>query len=253
NTGFANAGDLNTGSFNTGSGNLGSFNLADSQGREGITFPLNFPAIPIDLIAGANLAIPIDGQFDTITIQKIPQFEIPVHVSMTVTVVILPVTIEFFGTQLSPAIPEIKINPIELNNFVVGGNVQIPFQTALLGQLNLTAPGLLGVGNSSGTLSSGYFNGNSSGTSGFFNSSDFSSGFANANGALTSGWYNSGSLLSGWQNIGNAISGFANTSTLAANAPALISGFGNIGSQVSGFLHGQMTALQATLADWVAG
>ncbi len=45
------------------------------------------------------------------------------------------------------------------------------------------------------------------------------------------------------------MSGLANTSTVAGNA--LISGIGNIGSQLSGFLHGQMGALQQTLADWV--
>ncbi|ORA10585.1 hypothetical protein BST16_21540, partial [Mycobacterium asiaticum DSM 44297] len=235
-------GDLNTGSFNTGSRNTGSFTLADSQ-QGGISVPINLPAIPIDVLFGANVAIPITGEFLPITIQPIPTFGIPVDVSVTVLF-----TIDVNGTLVSPAIDPIVINPIVLNDLVVGANLLIPFNTNFVGQLDLSIPGLLGVGNSTGSLSSGYFNGNSSGTSGFFNSSDLSSGFANANGALTSGWYNSGSLLSGFQNLGNAISGFANTSTLAGNTAAMISGVGNIGSQVSGFLQGQASVLQAALA-----
>ncbi|WP_085087948.1 pentapeptide repeat-containing protein, partial [Mycobacterium gordonae] len=208
NTGFANAGNLNTGSFNTGNMNLGSFHLADSQGVEGFTIPIDFPAIPIDLVAGTNVAIPVTGFFYPITIQPIPQFGIPVDVSVTVLF-----TINVEGILQSPVMDPIVVNPIVLKDLMVGADIRIPIDMTLLGRLNVTVPGLVGIGNSAGSVSSGYFNGNSSGTSGFFNSSDLSSGFANANGALTSGWYNSGSLLSGWQNLGTAISGVANTST----------------------------------------
>ncbi len=76
NSGTGNTGIGNAGSFNTGSINLGSFMLADSQGLEGITIPIDFPAIPIDLVAGTNVAIPVTGFFYPITIQPIPQFGI---------------------------------------------------------------------------------------------------------------------------------------------------------------------------------
>ncbi|ORA07949.1 hypothetical protein BST16_27890, partial [Mycobacterium asiaticum DSM 44297] len=238
-------GDLNTGSFNTGSRNTGSFMLADSQVLDGITIQLNFPAIPIDIVAATNVAIPITGQFDPITI-----FPITVNVPVDMNALGL---VNIDGIVPSAIVDPIVINRIVLMDVVFGADFKLPIQMTLLGQLNLTLPGLLGIGNSTGALASGFFNGNSSGTSGFFNLSSLSSGFANANGALTTGWYNSGSLLSGWQNLGNAISGFANTSTLAGNTAALISGVGNIGSQVSGFFNGQMNALQAALADLVAG
>uniref|UniRef100_UPI0018CC56C3 pentapeptide repeat-containing protein n=1 Tax=Mycobacterium paragordonae TaxID=1389713 RepID=UPI0018CC56C3 len=243
NTGFANSGDLNTGSFNTGSRNVGSFMLADGQ-VQGTTFTIEFPAIPIDLSAGANTAIPITGHIDPLTVD-VPQFNIPLSVRVRALGII---TLTFNGPQVGPDLPPIVVNQINLKDLAVGVNVQVPLQMTILGRLNVTFPGMVGVGNSS--VSSGYFNGNSSGTSGFFNSSDLSSGFANANGALASGWYNSGSLLSGWQNVGDAISGFANTSIV--NGAAIMSGVGNIGSQVSGFWNGQMSALQAGLADWVA-
>ncbi|PJE20899.1 MAG: hypothetical protein CK431_24665, partial [Mycobacterium sp.] len=210
---------------------------------DGITIPIDLPAIPLDLVVGANVAIPVTGQINPITIQPIPQFGIPVRAQINVLF-----TFTFAGTLTSPVVDPIVINAIVLKDLMVGANIQIPLDMTLLGRLNLTVPGLLGIGNSSGSVSSGYFNGGSVGTSGFFNSGDLSSGFANANGALTSGWYNSGSLLSGFQNLGTAISGIANTSTLAANTSALISGVGNIGSQVSGFWNGQMSALQAALA-----
>ncbi|MFQ2842259.1 hypothetical protein ACLILZ_15775, partial [Mycobacterium paragordonae] len=223
--------------FNTGSMNVGSFQLAD--GQQGTTIPIKLPAIPIDLVAGANVAIPVTGFIHPITIQPIPTFGIPLNVNVTVLL-----TINVSGTLQSPAISPIVVNPIVFNDLMVGANLLIPFNMNLLGQFDLSLPAMLGVGNSS--VSSGYFNGNSSGTSGFFNSSDLSSGFANANGALTSGWYNSGSLLSGFQNLGDAISGFANTSTV--NGAAFMSGVGNIGSQVSGFWNGQMSVLQQALA-----
>ncbi|ORA07643.1 hypothetical protein BST16_28025, partial [Mycobacterium asiaticum DSM 44297] len=146
----------------------------------GISVPINLPAIPIDVVAGTNAVIPITGQIDPITIH-IPQFGIPVNMGVQFIL-----TINFTGTQQGPVLPPIVVNPIVLKDLAVGVNVQVPFQMNAPGQLNLTLPGMLGIGNSS--VSSGFFNGNSSGTSGFFNSSDLSSGFANANGALTSGW-----------------------------------------------------------------
>ncbi|MFQ2879527.1 hypothetical protein ACLILY_29930, partial [Mycobacterium sp. MS3] len=223
--------------------NVGSFHLADGQGLQGPTIAIDLPAIPINLVAATNLAIPITGQIDPITIQPIPQFNIAVNVTVTAPIVgNIPVA----GTLLSPSITPIRVNAIVFESLVVGADIRIPFDMTLLGRLNVTLPGQIGIGNSS--VSSGYFNGGAIGSSGFFNSSDLSSGFANANGALTSGWYNSGSVLSGFQNLGTAISGVANTSTLAANTSALISGVGNIGSQVSGFWNGQMEALQAALA-----
>ncbi|WP_197419890.1 pentapeptide repeat-containing protein, partial [Mycobacterium gordonae] len=181
NTGFANSGDLNTGLFNTGNRNVGSFQLAD--GQQGTTIAIDFPAIPIDLVAGTNSVIPITGQIDPITVY-VPQFGIPINMGVQFLI-----TINFTGVQQGPALPPIVINPIVLKDLVVGANVQVPIDMTILGRLNLSLPWQAGVGNSS--VSSGFFNGNSSGTSGFFNSSDLSSGFANANGALTSGWYNS--------------------------------------------------------------
>ncbi|WP_373877572.1 pentapeptide repeat-containing protein, partial [Mycobacterium kiyosense] len=241
NTGFANAGDLNTGSFNTGSMNVGSFQLADSQVLDGFNISIDFPAIPIDLVAGTNVAIPITGQFDPITIYPII-VDVPVNVTGLGLATIS-------GTVPSAIVDPIVINPIRLMDVVYGADVQIPIQMTLLGRLDLSLPGVLGIGNSLGSLASGFFNGVSNGTSGFLNTSDLSSGFVNANGALTSGWLNAGSLLTGSQNLGDAISGFVNTSTVAGDA--VISGIGNIGSQISGFLHGQMSALQQTLTDWV--
>ncbi|MCV6972878.1 pentapeptide repeat-containing protein, partial [Mycobacterium bourgelatii] len=242
NTGFANVGDVNTGSFNTGSRNFGAFNLGSGIGADGYHIPINFPAIPIDLVGGTNSSIPITGYIDPMTV-FIPAMAIPVRFSITV---LLTITIQ--GDQLVPAM-QMVVNQIVLNNLAVGANIAVPFQMNLLGQLQLGIPGPSGFGNSSATAS-GFFNGNASNTSGFFNSNDWSSGFSNANGAWTSGWYNSGTLLSGWQNLGNAISGLANTSTLAADTAALISGVGNIGSQISGYWNGQTSALQAALANW---
>ncbi|WP_460688043.1 hypothetical protein, partial [Mycobacterium bourgelatii] len=240
---FANVGDVNTGSFNTGSRNFGAFNLGSGIGADGIHIPIDFPAIPIDLVAGTNVAIPVTGFIYPITIYAPPTFGIPVNVSVSVLL-----TINVSGTLLSPAMDNIVVNPIIFNDLTAGADIRIPIQMNLLGRLNLGIPGLSGFGNSSGVSSSGFFNGSSNNTSGFFNSNDWSSGFSNANGAWTSGWYNSGTLLSGVQNLGNAISGFANTSTLAADTAALISGVGNIGSQVSGYWNGQLSALQAALA-----
>ncbi|WP_414467407.1 pentapeptide repeat-containing protein, partial [Mycobacterium asiaticum] len=173
NTGFANLGDLNTGSFNTGSMNTGSFMLADSQVLDGITIPLNFPAIPIDLVAATKVAIPITGQFNPITIH-------PIEVSVPVAVNGLGLA-NINGVVTHNDTGDIIINPIRLMDLVFAADFQLPIQMTILGRLNLSVPGLLGIGNSVGSLASGFFNGNSSGTSGFFNSSDLSSGFANAN------------------------------------------------------------------------
>ncbi|MCV7008647.1 pentapeptide repeat-containing protein, partial [Mycobacterium gordonae] len=171
NTGFANAGTLNTGSFNSGNMNLGSFHLADSQGLQGITIPIDLPAIPIDLVASTTVAIPITGQIDPITI-----YPIIVNVPVNMNALGL-LTIQ--GVVPSAVVDPIVINPIVLKDLVYGADFQLPIQLTLLGRLNVTVPGLVGIGNSAGSVSSGYFNGNSSGTSGFFNSSDLSSGFAN--------------------------------------------------------------------------
>ncbi|MCV6966448.1 pentapeptide repeat-containing protein, partial [Mycobacterium intermedium] len=244
NTGFANAGNINTGFANTGDRNFGAFNLGDSQGADGYHIPINFPAIPINLVGGTNSTIPITGYIDPITV-SIPAMTIPVRFSMTVLI-----TITISGNQAVPAMGPIVVNQIVLNNLAVGANISVPFQMNLLGQLQLGIPGPSSFGGSSATTS-GFFNGNASNTSGFFNSNDWSSGLANANGAWTSGWYNSGTLLSGVQNLGNAISGIANTSTLGADTAALISGIGNIGSQVSGYWNNQVTSLQKALANWV--
>ncbi|WP_443677779.1 pentapeptide repeat-containing protein [Mycobacterium intermedium] len=243
NTGFANVGDINTGSFNTGDRNFGAFNLGSGQGADGTHIAVEFPAIPIDLVFGTNVAIPVTGYIYPITIYAPPTFGIPVNVSVTVLL-----TINVSGTLLSPGMDNIVVNPIVFNDLTAGADLRIPFQMNLLGRLNLGIPGLSGFGNSNGTSSSGFFNGSSNNTSGFFNSNDWSSGLANANGAWTSGWYNSGTLLSGFQNLGNAISGIANTSTLGADTAALISGIGNVGSQISGYWNGQVSALQAALA-----
>ncbi|MFQ2880006.1 hypothetical protein ACLILY_32395, partial [Mycobacterium sp. MS3] len=107
----------------------------------GTTIAIDVPAIPINLSAGANVAIPITGQIDPITVFT-PELSIPVNVVASATI-IFTINIPFNGTLVVPPIGPIVVNPIVLNDLMVGANVQVPLQLGGPSRLNLTFPPLV--------------------------------------------------------------------------------------------------------------
>ncbi|WP_460688114.1 pentapeptide repeat-containing protein, partial [Mycobacterium bourgelatii] len=171
-----------------------------------------------------------------------------IQLGFHVPVFIDPFTIFPDGLQFSPMdlvnfhvhagtlavdIPAITIPQIVAN---AGGSAYvIPSDIRLI-----HFPATPGIGNTSTTPSSGFFNSGAGGGSGWGNVGTGMSGWWNqASSALlgtSSGYFNVGALGSGVLNWGSGLSGFYNTSALGVETPALVSGLGNFGHQVSGLL-----------------
>ncbi|MFQ2880011.1 hypothetical protein ACLILY_32420, partial [Mycobacterium sp. MS3] len=98
------------------------------------TIAIDFPAIPINLVAATNVAIPITGQFDPITVYPII-VDVPVNISATVLI-----TINVAGIVPSAIVDPIVINPIRLMDVVFGADFALPIDLTLLGRLNVTLP-----------------------------------------------------------------------------------------------------------------
>jgi hypothetical protein len=155
--------------------------------------------------------------------------------------VTVPIEIPLDGTIGPLTVPGITIRQIPLTLNLGPTDLTVPIVGGIGG---ITVPVLdipagPGIGNTTGTPSSGFFHTGAGGNSGFLNVGSLTSGLNNENGVLgavgVSGYKNLGSLLSGFDNSGNSISGIFNTSTLDFATAALASGIGNVGEKLSGW------------------
>ncbi|OBK45642.1 hypothetical protein A5656_04645 [Mycobacterium gordonae] len=243
NTGWANTGNLDTGAFISGDQSNGLLWRGDRQGLIAADYTLTIPDIPLTLTGGGILNIPITGNITGLAIESFSIHgqggsAIPVNLginvlgadtggldirvglpdplgSVTIPIPPLPlnlhVTID--DTLTSIALPRIAVNPIVLNNLVVGG-VGTPLTVNVGGSAGPVVVQLLhvgaapGLGNATVAPSSGFFNSGAGGVSGFGNIGQVVSGYGNV-GSMVSGVKNLGGLLSGvlwgWRCWGSAI------------------------------------------------
>ncbi|MDC9008268.1 hypothetical protein PR350_26600, partial [Mycobacterium marinum] len=231
---------------------------------------ITIPQIPLTIGGGGILNIPIAGAITGLTVQPfmvhgvgtsttgIPldlqvtilgadtneigvDVHIPKPIDKDVTVPIPSIPVLNLGVTIDNEIgaivaPEIAINPINFNKFMIG-NEDSPLTVHIGGGAGpVTIPVFHlsptpGFGNSGGAPSSG-----------FFNSGDGVSGFGNF-GATVSGWGNVASHASGFENFGTGLSGFTNVGDVLSglkntNSSGLgTSGVGNVGDSLSGLFY----------------
>ncbi|MGV7563464.1 PPE family protein, partial [Mycobacterium kansasii] len=150
---------VNTGGFNQGNLNNGFFWRGDGQGHAGFDYTLTIPAIALNLDVKVPLDIPITGHLGDIVIGS---FTIP--------------TLHLNGNNLTGTIGPIVVDPITISGPSVDLHVGGAGESL---QLGISGPGVgpvvipvlqvaagPGVGNSTGGVSSGFFNSGSGSASG---------------------------------------------------------------------------------------
>ncbi|MDC8975887.1 hypothetical protein PR390_27015, partial [Mycobacterium marinum] len=185
-----------TGAFVSGDMNNGFFWRGTGQGLIGADYTITIPHIPITVGGGGILKLPLTGEISNLKVEPFGLRGeggggIPLIAHFTLLGDTKATTIDIPGTSLSfelPSLPvaikvdindelsvistpEITINPITFNEFVIGSD-ETPFDVSIDGgiePLTVTVFHLSptpGFGNSGGAPSSGFFN-SGDGVSGF--------------------------------------------------------------------------------------